>query len=239
MCPRLPRPAGRHRLGPVRADGPRRDHHGQLSFTALQRRATAGRTARALAAEMPAHFIAFDVLQSDGRELLDEPFARRREVLEALFTSYRLAPPWTLCPSTTDPAIADEWLYEWTEVPGVEGVVIKSLTGRYRPGVRGWSKVRRRNTTEALIGGVTGSLRRPQVLLLGRYDTTGRLRLGGKTTSLKPGPVRDLADHLTALLEPLLVDPVLVAEISADVSQDHGVWRHPLRYERIRTGTPP
>ena len=98
------------------------DHHGQLSFTALQRRATAGRNARVLAAEMPAHFIAFDVLQSDGQELLDEPFARRREVLEALFADHRLAPPWTLCPSTTDPAIADEWLYEWTDVPGVEGV---------------------------------------------------------------------------------------------------------------------
>nr|WSS73167.1 hypothetical protein OG491_35075 [Streptomyces sp. NBC_01175] len=27
---------------------------------------------------------------------------------------------------------------------------------------------------------------------------------------------------------------LLVAEISADVSQDHGVWRHPLRYERLR-----
>ncbi|WP_164493783.1 hypothetical protein [Streptomyces sp. ADI93-02] len=35
----------------------------------------------------------------------------------------------------------------------------------------------RRNSTEALIGGVTGSLHRPQVLLLGRYNTTGRLRL--------------------------------------------------------------
>ncbi|MDQ0798297.1 ATP-dependent DNA ligase [Streptomyces sp. B1I3] len=230
------------------------DPHGQLSFTALQRRATAGRNAPVLAAEMPAHFIAFDVLQSDGQELLAEPFARRREVLEALFAGHWLGPPWTLCPSTTDPVIAGEWLYEWTDVPGLEGVVAKSLTGRYRPGVRGWTKVRRRNSTEALIGGVTGSLHRPHVLLLGRHDTTGRLRLVGKTAPLKPGPARDLADHLTAAdpdhpwtgvrftaswnsrtpLEPVLVAPVLVAEISADVSQDHGVWRHPLRYERLR-----
>ncbi|MEV5864302.1 ATP-dependent DNA ligase [Streptomyces sp. NPDC052071] len=230
------------------------DHHNQLSFTALQRRATAGRNARALAAEMPAHFIAFDVLQNDGQELLDEPFARRRQVLEALFADHRIGPPWTLCPSTTDPATAGEWLYEWTDVPGLEGVVVKSLTGRYRPGVRGWTKVRRRNTTEALIGAVTGSLHRPQVLLLGRYDTTGRLRLVGKTVPLKPAQARDLAEHLTAAgpehpwtgvrftaswtsrtpLEPVLVAPVLVAEISADVSQDHGVWRHPLRYERLR-----
>ncbi|MFF6937639.1 ATP-dependent DNA ligase [Streptomyces sp. NPDC008312] len=185
---------------------------------------------------------------------MDEPFARRREVLEALFASYQLEPPWTLCPSTTDPAVAGEWLYEWTDVPGVEGVVLKSLTGRYQPGLRGWTKVRRRNSTEALIGGVTGSLHRPHVLLLGRYDTTGRLRLVGKTVPLKPGPARDVADRLTAAgpghpwtgvrftaswtsrtpLDPVLVDPVLVAEFSADTSQDHGVWRHPLRYERLR-----
>ncbi|MFJ8755311.1 hypothetical protein ACIREO_39290 [Streptomyces sp. NPDC102441] len=78
----------------------------------------------------------------------------------------------------------------------------------------------------------------------------------GKTTPLKPGPARDVADHLTAAgpdhpwtgarftaswnsrtpLEPDLVAPALVAEISVDVSQDHGVWRHPLRYERLRLG---
>ncbi|MEV0874755.1 hypothetical protein AB0I86_26770 [Streptomyces sp. NPDC049950] len=38
-------------------------------------------------------------------------------------------------------------------------------------------------------------------------------------------------------LEPVLVAPVLVAEFSADVSQDHGVWHHPLRYERLRLDT--
>nr|WSS73640.1 hypothetical protein OG491_35285 [Streptomyces sp. NBC_01175] len=50
----------------------------------------------------------FDVLQRDGQELVDEPFARRREVLEELFASYQWDPPWTLCPSTTDPAVAGE-----------------------------------------------------------------------------------------------------------------------------------
>ncbi|MFI9586404.1 hypothetical protein ACIHCQ_32250 [Streptomyces sp. NPDC052236] len=30
---------------------------------------------------MPAHFIAFDVLQIEGRELLSEPYERRRGIL--------------------------------------------------------------------------------------------------------------------------------------------------------------
>ncbi|WP_256333035.1 hypothetical protein [Streptomyces sp. 2131.1] len=79
----------------------------------------------------------------EGRELLDEPYAARRALLEGLFVEHGLTtPPWTLCPSTTDMATAEEWLNGWTRTPGIEGIVVKSLTGRYRPGVRGWTKVR-------------------------------------------------------------------------------------------------
>ncbi|WP_405669032.1 ATP-dependent DNA ligase (plasmid) [Streptomyces sp. NBC_01166] len=229
--------------------------NGQLSFAALQRRARTVRQAKTLAAELPAHFIAFDILQLDGQELLDQPQMRRRQILEALFADHRLTPPWTLCPTTTDPAVAQEWLTEWTDVPGVEGVVVKSRVGRYRPGVRGsWYKVRRRATTEAIIGGITGSLRRPQVLLLGRFDAIGRLRLVGKTVPLKSVVAAEVADQLTAAdtdhpwagvrfsarwgsrddLDPVLVEPRCVAELSGDTAQDAGVWRHPVRYVRLR-----
>ncbi|MFE1190113.1 ATP-dependent DNA ligase [[Kitasatospora] papulosa] len=233
---------------------------GQLSFTALQRRATTVRHAKVLAAQLPAHFIAFDVLQVDGRELLDEPLWRRRAILEALFADQRLTPPWTLCPSTTDLTVAQEWLTEWIDVPGVEGVVVKNRAGKYRPGVRGsWYKVRRRATTEAIIGGVTGSLSPPQVLLLGRFDTTGRLRLVGKTVPLKPAAAGEVADQLTAAdtdhpwtgvrfsarwgsrdpLDPVLAEPRCVAEISGDTARDAGVWRHPVRYVQLRQDMTP
>ncbi|MFV0131796.1 hypothetical protein ACLGIH_00655 [Streptomyces sp. HMX87] len=65
-----------------------------MSFEALQRRAaSSGRTAGRLAQELPAHFIAFDILQNDGRDLLDEPHSARRTALEDKFTQYRLAAP--------------------------------------------------------------------------------------------------------------------------------------------------
>ncbi|WP_305633958.1 hypothetical protein [Streptomyces sp. TLI_105] len=52
---------------------------GRMSFEALQRRAVSGgRTAARLAAEAPAHFITFDVLQTDGQELLHVPYGERR-----------------------------------------------------------------------------------------------------------------------------------------------------------------
>ncbi|MFE1558891.1 hypothetical protein ACFW6V_28405 [Streptomyces sp. NPDC058734] len=84
---------------------------GRLSFEALQRRAAArARGAARLAARWPAYFVAFDVLQLDGEELLQRPYAERRARLEGLFAEHGLTAPWTLVPMTTDLAKAQEWL---------------------------------------------------------------------------------------------------------------------------------
>ncbi|MET9852147.1 ATP-dependent DNA ligase [Streptomyces sp. NPDC006450] len=230
---------------------------GALSFEGLQRRAAARtRSAPGLAAKLPAFFVAFDVLQTDGQELLHLPYVQRRARLEALFAGYALTAPWTLCPMTTDPAKAREWLESWTDVSGVEGLVVKPQTSRYMPGHRGpWTKVRRRDATEAVIGAVTGTLTRPQLLVLGRYDPDGRLRVVGRTVPLRTQAAHLVAEHLTAatpghpwkgvtfaaawgsrdVLDVRLVRPDLVAEISADRSTDRGgVWRHPVRFKRLR-----
>ncbi|MER5871957.1 ATP-dependent DNA ligase [Streptomyces sp. NPDC002044] len=229
---------------------------GRLSFEALQRRAAArGRTASVLAGKTPAFFIAFDALHIDGIELLALAYAERRRRLEVLFAARQLTTPWTLCPMTTDPAKAREWLEEWTDVSGVEGLVVKKMNQRYLPGSRAWTKIRRRDTTEAVIGAITGTLARPQLLVLGRHDATGRLRPVGRTVPLRPHAVRELAGHLAPagpghpwtgavfssawgtrdVLDTTLVRPDLVAEISTDTSIDRGgVYRHPIRYVRLR-----
>ncbi|MGW2680347.1 hypothetical protein [Streptomyces sp. NPDC001436] len=69
----------------------------------------------------------------------------------------------------------------------------------HRPGVRdrSWIKIRRRNTSEALIGAITGTLARPQLLILGRHNTTGHLRPIGRTVPLPPEAARTLAEQLT------------------------------------------
>ncbi|THA28111.1 ATP-dependent DNA ligase [Streptomyces sp. A1547] len=230
---------------------------GALSFEGLQRRAAArARSASVLAAKLPVLFVAFDVLQIDGQELLHLPYVKRRARLEVLFADHALTAPWTLCPMTTDPAKAREWLESWTDVSGVEGILCKPQTSRYMPGHRGaWTKGRRRDTTEAIIGATTGTLTRPQLLLLGRHDQTGRLRTVGRTVPLRTEAAHLVAEHLAAadpghpwegvtfaatwgsrdILDVRLVRPDLVAEISADRSIDRGgVWRHPLRFRRLR-----
>ena len=171
---------------------------GSMSFEALQRRAGAGGRAAARFAEtMPAHFVVFDVLQADGQQLLQQPYSDRRARLETLFAEHRLAAPWTLCPQTADLAVAQGWLDTWTEVPGIEGLVIRGSRQRYQPGARTMIKVRRRNTTEVIIGGVTGSLGSPQALVLGRLDQAGVLRAVGRSTPIAGAAARQLAGELT------------------------------------------
>lgn len=229
---------------------------GRLTFEGLQRRtADRGRAAGKLAVALPAYFIAFDILQQDGIELLHHPYRRRRLRLEALFTERRLSVPWTLCPMTTDLVKAERWLESRTEIPGIEGIVVKAMNQPYRPGHRGWYKLRRRDTTEAIIGAITGTTIRPQVLLLGRRDPRGELRPIGRTAPLRPEAARLVAGNLRPAdpahpwagmrftsawgsreaLHVTLVHPELVAEISADTAVDRGgVHRHPVRFKRLR-----
>lgn len=55
-------------------------------------------------------------------------------------------------------------------------VVVRGSDQRYRPGARALYKVRRRDTTEAVIGAIAGTVRRPRTLVLGRLDAAGALR---------------------------------------------------------------
>jgi hypothetical protein len=109
-------------------------------------------------------------------------------------------------------------------------------------------------TTEVLAGGVIGPLARPSQLVAGRYRD-GELVVVGRTSPLDPRQSAELGAVLTPagndhpwpdrigtgrfgggkLSVPLTrVDPTVVVEISADAALQAGVFRHPLRYVRVR-----
>ncbi|MEU4359316.1 hypothetical protein ACFYNW_38110 [Streptomyces virginiae] len=88
---------------------------------------------------------------------------------------------------TTDLTKAREWLESWTDVSGVEGSLVKPLTSRYLTGYRGWTKIRRRDITETIVGAITGTQTRPQLLALGRHDTGGHLWGGRPHRTAAPG----------------------------------------------------
>lgn len=237
---------------------PERD---RTSFTQLQRRLTAGAGVRQLAARYPATLVAFDLLQNpEGRSLLSLPLARRRALLAQVLADAPTA--LMLCPQTTSHAEADQWVAAWTAA-GIEGLVAKNPAGRYTPGKRGWLKIKTRVGAEAVVGGVTGSVNRPEALLLGRFDGNGRFRYVGRSHPLTPPQQRDLALVLTRSpqrrrggidhpwpqplpagwsghfqkAEPLAylqVEPVVVVEVDTDAAMDRHRWRHPVRYVRHR-----
>ncbi|MFJ1796823.1 ATP-dependent DNA ligase [Kitasatospora griseola] len=227
---------------------------GRLAFGRLQRRlASRGARAEQAAREWPAHFVAFDLLHNGAKDLTGWSYARRRAALEELFAGLPAAGTLALCPSTTDPAVAREWL-GWTAA-GMEGLCFKRLEERYLPGQRTWHKYKVRITTEAVVGAVTGTPAAPSALLLGRWDQDGQLRYVGRTTTLNPALAHDIGQRLTPAqaghswtgwtfsagwgsrdtLDVRLVEPEVVLEVSADTARDSaGHWRHPVRAHRIR-----
>lgn len=119
------------------------DVDGRQDFEALQTRLhpAASRVER-LSREIPAVFVAFDLLEIDGRSLLDRPFHERRTELEALIGE---AP---LTPLTADPSAAEVWLRS------AEGVIAKDANAPYRPGERiGMVKIKRLRTIIAVVLG--------------------------------------------------------------------------------------
>jgi len=226
---------------------------GRTSFALLQRRVATSPVREAY--QNPAHLVAFDVLQVDGSELLAAPLVERRAALVAALADR--PPQLAVCPQTTDADVAREWLDAWTD-QGLEGLVIKSLTGTYQPGRRGWRKLRRRHTTEAIVAGLAGSS-----LLLARFDADGRLRYAGRSAPLSPaersvldpllvapGPHRDgginhpwprplpagWTGHFDAArpLDYRQVVPDTVVEVRVDSAYEHTRWRHAVRFVRLR-----
>ncbi|GAA5037874.1 ATP-dependent DNA ligase [Actinopolymorpha pittospori] len=225
---------------------------GKLDFHALQRRYACRRYARALARSEPAHLIVFDVLELACRDLRQRPWTIRRHALEALFLRAPPGSPLTLSMQTADFYVANRWFDDLSEI-GVEGLIIKPAQSRYEPGQRLWLKLKTKATTEAIIGGVTGSLTQPRQLVLGRYDSkTGRLRVVGTTTRISdraaseitplllpatghhPWPDKLATSWRTASTPYLGVEPGIVVEISADLATDRGRrFRHAARYLRV------
>ncbi|HEX7055214.1 MAG TPA: ATP-dependent DNA ligase [Burkholderiales bacterium] len=171
-----------------------------LDFDALQLRVhpAASRVTK-LAKETPASFVAFDLLALEGRSLVDEPQARRRERLEKLLADAK--PPLYLTPMTRDRRLALEWL-ERFEGAGLDGVVAKPAQLPYLPGKRAMIKVKHARTADCVVAGfrwhksgkdAVGSL------LLGLYDDAGVLQHVGVTSSFTLAMRKRLAKELEPL----------------------------------------
>jgi bifunctional non-homologous end joining protein LigD len=89
-------------------------------------------------ASIPITFVVFDVLRIDRKNMMDASFEERRAALVRL----PLSPPTSVVAETFVDGPA---LFDAVCRLGLEGVVAKRLSSRYRPGQRGWVKTKNPN----------------------------------------------------------------------------------------------
>ncbi|MFL5679709.1 MAG: ATP-dependent DNA ligase [Chloroflexota bacterium] len=178
-----------------------------FDFAALMSRLhpSASRVER-LRHEMPAAYIAFDLLAIGRDDVTSSPFADRRRRLEQAFATAR--PPLFLTPATRDADIAAEWFRRFRGA-GVDGVVAKPEGLHYEPGKRAMVKVKHERTADCVLAGVRLFPDRPAIssLLLALYNDEDQLQHVGVVTQL-PGDDRDaLLRELAPLAIPLEEHP--------------------------------
>ena len=216
---------------------------GRPDFGALQARMHVRQPAQRLLTAVPVHYYVFDLLHHGGRSLLNEPYTTRRGELDGLALDQEpvRTPPWYSGSAADVRAASIE--------QGLEGVVGKQLTSRYRPGRhREWIKVKNVRYQEVIIAGwAPGKGTRAGMigsLLLGIYDHQGRLRYAGAVgTGFTEAALRTLAEQLRPMHrdespfgEPVplpharksrWVTPTLVGEVAFTEWTSDNVMRHP------------
>jgi ATP-dependent DNA ligase len=174
---------------------------GRVDFDLLSLRVhpAESRVAR-LSQEIPALFVAFDLLAIDGEDITSHPFDDRRARLEAALGG--AGKGIYVTPLTRDPKTAQYWFERW-EGAGLDGVMAKQSTGVYAPGSRTMVKVKHERTIDCVVAGYRWHKDGKGIgsLLLGLYDDEGSLRHIGVTGSFTVAKRTELIDELAPLRE--------------------------------------
>jgi len=231
---------------------------GVLDFDSMQTRLhPAESRIRKLSAEIPAIFIAFDLLLWAGEPVHPRPLEERREEL------LRRGEGFWISPATRKLDAATAWLDRF-EAAGLDGVIAKRLGLPYLPGSReAVVKVKEHKTADCVVVGVRWKSRAesPQAgklatLLLGLYredgdlDYVGSAAIGARNHDEIAALVLPLLDESndrrfsepnrwgTGELEETPLRPELVAEVRYDKVQGNR-FRHGTKLIRFRSDKDP
>jgi ATP-dependent DNA ligase len=227
---------------------------GKLDFDAMQTRLhPAESRVRKLSTEIPATFVAFDLLLWKGKKVHEQPIEKRRSELEKVANGIALSPV------SADVEQGRDWL-RTLQAAGFDGVIAKKLGLPYLPGSRdGVVKVKPYKTADCVVAGVrfkAGGRTTIATLLLGLYADDGHLDYVG---SAAVGAKRH--DEIAALVLPLLdtrsdrrfsepnrwgtgeleeqaVKPALVVEVRYD-KLERSRFRHGTKLVRFRPDKDP
>ena len=222
---------------------------GKLDFDAMQTRLhPAESRVRKLSGEIPATFVAFDLLLWKGKPVWEQPIEKRRTQLEKVANGIPLSPV------TSDVEQATDWL-QTLQAAGFDGVIGKRLGLPYLPGSRdGVVKVKPYKTADCVVAGVrfkAGGSKTIATLLLGLYaddghlDYVGSAAVGAKKHDEIATLVLPLLDKKsdrrfsepnrwgTGELEEQALTPKLVVEVRYDKLEKHR-FRHGTKLVRFR-----
>jgi ATP-dependent DNA ligase len=120
-----------------------------------------------LSRSLPVYFYCFDLLNREGRNLVNLPIERRRELLHKMFAAP--VDPLRLSPLLHSPP---GQILDAVRKLGLEGVVGKRIVSIYEPGERSgaWIKLRVNLEQEFVIGGYIPGARGFDALLVGVYE---------------------------------------------------------------------
>jgi ATP-dependent DNA ligase len=226
-----------------------RGDDGEVQFDLLQQRIhPAESRIKLLSEEIPATYIAFDLLAEGDESLLDAPLRERRERLERIAAEAGIE----LTPLTPDEEQAEKWL------ASIEGVMAKQLDAPYLPGKRkGMAKVKRERTIDCVVMGWRPGKEEGTVgsLILGLYDDD-ELRTVGHISGFSAAAKRSMRAMLAPLetgeagtaepsrwtggreLEWVELRPELVIEVGYDHAAG-GRIRHGARFHSFRDDKAP
>jgi ATP-dependent DNA ligase len=208
---------------------------------------------RKLAGEIPATFVAFDLLLWKGKPVHERAIEKRRAELERVAGGFRLSPV------ADDVEQGREWL-RTLRAAGFDGVVAKRLGLPYLPGSRdGVVKVKPYRTADCVVAGVRfkkGGRSTIATLLLGLHgdeghlDYVGSAAVGARNQAEIAAKVLPLVDEQnerrfsepnrwgTGELEEAPLRPELVVEVRFD-KLERRRFRHGTRLLRFRPDKDP
>ncbi len=192
------------------------------------------------------HYYVFDLLEYEGKNLMDQPLLARKKLLKKILGKHELI---RYCDHIPAQGIS---FFEAAKKEGLEGIIAKQKDSTYEPGYRSsqWLKIKLVATTEVLIAGYTaprGSRSGFGSLVLAGEENGELVYRGHVGTGFNEKMLASLKKKMDALkitrspfkervrLNDAVtwIQPKLVAEIAYGNMTEEGAFRHPV-FIRLR-----
>jgi DNA ligase D-like protein (predicted ligase)/DNA ligase D-like protein (predicted 3'-phosphoesterase) len=175
--------------------------NGKADFQALQERGKAVKAAeiQSQRRRLPAQYVVFDILEKDGKTLVNLPLLERKKILQ---DSVKEGEHVVLSDFVKEQG---EAYYESALKKGLEGVMAKRKASFYQPGLRSgdWMKMKQLQSCDCVIFGYTkGTGARGKTfgaLILGLYDKETPVFIGKVGTGFSQETLEDLSKKFKAL----------------------------------------